>query len=83
MLDYEGYVDALSRYGGPLQQWKKIKQLSEDLDCAKFIGKNSHESARRLWSKGRARKRWQFVLNPTREESIACLREERESLWRL
>jgi hypothetical protein len=58
---------------------KRIKQLLEDLDYARFIGKNGQELARRLWSKDRARKCWQFILCHTREESIAWLREERKS----
>lgn len=60
---------------------KKIRLLLEDLDYAKSIGRNGRELARRLWSKDRAKKCWEFLLSHRREESVSWLRKEKESLF--
>jgi hypothetical protein len=58
----------------------KTRELLEDLNYAIHIGQNGQKLARKLWSKDRARKCWQFVLSHSRDDSIAWLREERKAL---
>jgi hypothetical protein len=58
----------------------KTKELLEDLNYAMYIGQNGQKLARKLWSKDRAKKCWQFVLSHSRDDSIAWLREERRAL---
>jgi len=59
---------------------ERIRELLEDLDYAKRVGKSGQDLARILWSKERAKVCWEFVLGHGREESVSWLREEKRAL---